>query len=395
MNHLKKEVLMNNEFQNMVTKKELPNDVNTSDVKVQIKNNNMIEAFEKINKEINEFEGLSSKEEEKRLIEGIDENYKARISSVVDLINLPRVEIKFIWGKFFPVGELAVIYGDSSCGKSMLLKNLAFAIAFGLDSYLGFDIELPMDKRRVAYIVTEDSEYNTTPVLQMQNEYFKQVQNIETPVFDIISCCESGVIETLKKCMPDKKYDVIILDTPQDDIEGSMNDNNIVRAYLNSLSLITSMYNCSVICIHHKRKYTLDKEPSKEDLSGTRAFCDKPRAVVEMRWHLDIPNAVWFTPIKANYQPNDFLKTSYLFNLIPETRTFEFNGVTSQKDKIHLSSVRNDKNNAIKDKIIEYKKSNPKIRQIEIAEMLREDFPDRKINQSQVSNILKTIKEEN
>ena len=35
--------------------------------------------------------------------------------------------------------------------------------------------------------------------------------------------------------------------------------------------------------------------------------------------------------------------------------------------------------------------SNPTIKQTEIAELLREEFPDRKINQSQVSKIIKQL----
>ena len=318
--------------------------------------------------------------------------YGANVTSVINLINTPYEPIQYVWERFFPQGELCLIYGDSSCGKSMLMRCVAFAIAYGLTEYLGFKIGLPMDRRRVALAITEDGEHNTKTLLQKQNIYFEPLRTIDEPVFDLISCCEDGVIETLRKRMPDMNYDVVLVDTPQDDILGSMNDNNVVREYLNQLSLLSSKYNTTMICIHHKRKYTLDKAPSKEDLSGTRAFGDKPRAIAEMRWHVDEESAVYFTPIKANYEDNSFLKESYLFRMDTETLTFDYNGEKAPSNQIHLSSQKIDISQAIKEKIISYKFSNPTIRQTEIAELLREDFPDRKINQSQVSNILKSIK---
>lgn len=350
----------------------------------------MQEALEKMQQEI-ESEKADEIEQETEA-DALYKKYAGKISSIIDLINSPYEPIPFVWDKFIPQGELFIVYGDASCGKSMLMRCLGFAIAYGLTEYLGFKIDLPIDKRRVAIAITEDGEFTTKKLLQKQNLYFEPLKQIENPVFDLISCCEDGVIETLKKRLPDVNYDVIIVDTPQDDILGSMNDNNVVRVYLNQLSFLSSKYNTTMIGIHHKRKYTLDKAPSREDLSGTRAFGDKPRGIAEMRWHVNEPNSVWLTPVKASYVENEFLKESYLLKMNEETLTFDYKGVTAPSDQIHLSSQKKDMSEAIKERIISYKLSNPTIKQTEIAELLREDFPDRKINQSQVSTILKSLK---
>jgi hypothetical protein len=55
-------------------------------------------------------------------------------------------------------------------------------------------------------------------------------------------------------------YSFVVIDTPQDDIE-----------------------DFALTIIHHKRKYTSDKEPSKEDLSGSQALNAKPRCIYELR----------------------------------------------------------------------------------------------------------------
>jgi RecA-family ATPase len=390
------EVTLNKSFEEIEKERALEDEAQREATLERLNNANALygnrqRGFDDIQKE---FEKMQ-KEAESSEAEEIDTNdeFGAKISSVTELINSPFEPIQYVWDKFFPRGELCVIYGDSSCGKSTNIRCLAFAIAYGMKEYLGFDIGLEDDERRVGLAITEDNERNTKSLLQKQNVFFEPFRTIENPVFDVISCCENGVVDTLNKLMPTKKYNVIFIDTPQDDILGSMNDNNVVREYLNKLSLIAAKYDCAIICIHHKRKYTLDKAPSKEDLSGTRAFCDKPRAVVEMRWHVDEPNAVWLTPIKANYESQEFLKESYLLRMDTETLTFTHNGEKALSNTIHMSVHKKDMTEDIKEKIVQYRHENPTIRQTEIAELLREDFPDRKINQSQVSKIIKQLKD--
>jgi len=325
----------------------------------------------------------------------IYEKYQANISSALALINSPFQPISYIWEKFFPKGELCLIYGDSSCGKSMLLRCVLFAIAYGMEEYLGFKIDLPVEQRKVCLVITEDTEKSIKTLLQIQNRYFQQFKTIEEPVFDVISCCDDGVINTLQKRIEDVSYSIIGVDTPQDDIYGSMNDNNVVRDYLSKLSDIGAKHDCTMVCIHHKRKYTLDKAPSKEDLSGTRAFGDKPRSIFELRRHIDEDHSIFLTPIKANYEDDSFLKQSMKLKMNTKTLTFDFSGEYVPSCEIHLSTQRKDDTQAIKEKIIAYKFSNPTIKQIEIAELLREDYPDRKFSQSQVSYLIKEIKNQN
>ena len=95
-----------------------------------------------------------------------------------------------------------------------------------------------------------------------------------------------------------------------------------------------------------------------------------------MRWHVDEPNAVWLTPIKANYESQEFLKRVLSFEKWnTKTLTFSYNGERAPSNTIHLSSQKKDMTEDIKEKIIAYKFSNPTIKQTEIAELLREEFP--------------------
>lgn len=319
------------------------------------------------------------------------EKYQACITPAWELINSPTESIAYLWDMFLPLGDLCLIYGDSGDFKSTLMRSILFAIAYGMDEYLGFKIDLTDEQRKVCLVITEDSPNSIKSLLQKQSKYFEQFRTIENPIFDVVHSCENGIIHTLQERMKDISYSAIVVDTPQDDL-GDMNSNSIVRNYLNQLSTLGVKYNCTVIPIHHKRKYTLDKAPSKEDLSGTRAFYDKPRSVFELRRHPDKDYVVYLTPVKSNFQDNEFLKYSYVLYVDPETLTFSSKGEKVLSSEIHILSEKKIETQSIEDKIIAYKLSNPKITQIQIVELLREEFPNRKINQPQVCNILKGLK---
>lgn len=214
------------------------------------KKTTMEEAFDKVkefSKDIQEeFENMQ--EVESSNVEKVDsrEAFGATISSVISLINSPFEPIKYVLDRFFPQGELSLIYGDSSCGKSMFLRCLGFAIAYGCDEFLGIKIGLEEDERKVALAITEDSEHNTKILLQKQNGFFEPLRKIENPVFDVISCCENGVVDTLHKIMPIKKYNLIILDTPQDDISITYKlDKAHKPSYLCQIKLTRTLTRCT------------------------------------------------------------------------------------------------------------------------------------------------------
>jgi len=325
-------------------------------------------------------------------IDVVSNNYDATITSALDLINSPTESINYVWEKLFPEGELCVIYGDSAGGKSMLARCILFAIAYGMEEYLGFKIDLPPERRKVCLVITEDSEKSIKTLLQKQAQYFEQFRTIDEPIFDVISSCEKGIVHTLQERIKDVLYSIIVVDTPQDDIEGSMNDNNVVRAYLNQLSSIGTKNNCTIVCIHHKTKYSNDRPPSKEDLSGTRAFGDKPRSVFEIRRHLEEDYSIYLTPVKANYEDNSFLRYSMKLIMDPKTLTFSFNNEYYPSNEIHLSVQKKDNTKAIKEKIIELRAFNPTMSQEKIAEILNEEFQDESFSQSKVSKIMNPTK---
>lgn len=337
-------------------------------------------AFDEMQKENNlsEFENRNSIEE-----------YGAKVSTLKDMLESEDVEIEYVVDKLKPRGELSMIYGGSGAGKSMIERCMLFAIAYGMTEYLGFKINLPEDQRGVCLIITEDTEKSMRSLLKRQSKYFEQFRTIENPVFDVISSVMDEIVNVLEKRLKEVYYSLVVIDTPQDDIPGSTNDSTIIRQYFKGLSRLAEKYNTAFTVVTHKRKYTGDKEPSKEDLAGSQALNALPRSIYEFRENVNNPYYRNLTPVKANYESNEFLQTSYVFEMNPDTLTFTDTGLRVPSDQVGLDTHKLNINNKIVEKIKEYKQTNPKIKQKEIIELLNEEFPNEKIDQPRVSRLMK------
>ena len=360
--------------------------------------NNEVQSLESTNclatplsNEVEETNKIDNIEDEKAERKLQIEKYGARISSIDTILNSEECNISYVIDKLKPRGELSMIYGGSGEGKSMLERCYLLAIAYGLTEYLGFKIDLPPEDRKVCLIITEDSEKSIRTLLKKQASYFEQFRTIENPVFDIISSVEDNISNVLKKRLEEVNYSVVVIDTPQDDIEGSMNDNNVIRQYLKSICNLAEEYDFALTIIHHKRKYTGDKEPSKEDLSGSQALNAKPRCIYELRENVNNPNYRNLTPVKANYESYEFLKTSIVIEMNPETLTFSDTGIRMASDQVHVSLQKSELNEKIIQKIQEYRNVNLNIKQSQIVELLRDEFPGLKINQSRVCRLMKKM----
>lgn len=191
--------------------------------------------------------------------------------------------------------------------------------------------------------------------------------------------------------MEEVNYSFVVIDTPQDDIEGSMNDNNVIRQYLKNICNLAEEYDFALTIIHHKRKYTSDKEPSKEDLSGSQALNAKPRCIYELRANVNNPNYRNLTPVKANYESNEFLKTSIVIEMNPDTLTFTDTGIRVPTDQVHITAQKSELNEKMIEKIRDYVSINHRITQKDIAELLRDEFPGTKVSQSTVSRLMKQM----
>lgn len=342
----------------------------------------MQKAFEEMQKEIQD-------SEEVEININCIEKYGAKITTLDTILNSEDIEIEYAVDKLKPRGEISMIYGGSGVGKSMVERCFLFAIAYGLNEYLGFKINLPQDDRKVCLIITEDTEKSLRSLIKKQAAYFEQFRTIENPVFDVISSVEDEIVKVLDKRFQEVKYSVVVIDTPQDEISGSTNDSTIIRQYFKGISLLAEKNNTAFTVVHHKRKYTGDREPSKEDLSGSQALNALPRSIYEFRENVNNQNYRNLTPVKNNYQSQEFLNTSYVFEMNTDNLTFSDTEIRVPSDQVGMDTHKLLINNKIVEKIKEYRLTNPKIKQKKIIELLNEEFPKDNIDQPRVSRLMK------
>jgi RecA-family ATPase len=69
-------------------------------------------------------------------------------------------EIEYVVDKLIPRGSLCALAGESDTGKSSLLRQLAFSLAYGDEDFIGF--KLNGTCRNVLYLSTEDGEQATS-----------------------------------------------------------------------------------------------------------------------------------------------------------------------------------------------------------------------------------------
>lgn len=319
------------------------------------------------------------------------EKYGAVINTLGDMLSPGDDEIEYIINKLVPRGEISMIYGNSGCGKSTIIRTMLFAVAFGLIKFLDFEIIVEVLNRKVALVVTEESARNLKPLIKIQAKFFDKYRTIEEPVFDIISSVEVDIVTVLTKRLEEVHYSWIVIDTPQDNLPGSINESTVIRQYFKSLSNLAYKYNVAITVVMHKRKYTGDKPPSREDLAGSQALNAIPRVIYELREDVCNPLRRNLTPVKANFESFKFLQTSFVLEFHEDTLTFSDTGERITIDQVGMDTHRININNMIIEKIKDYKHSNHSIKQKEIIELLKEEFPSEKIDQPRISRLMKKI----
>jgi len=364
-------------------------------------NNNMLankdsQQINKLYPEMQEaFEEFKKKTETRNLVFQNEmsqiEKYGAVINTLGDMLSPGDDEIEYIINKLVPRGEISMIYGNSGCGKSTIIRTMLFAVAFGLIKFLDFEIIVEVLNRKVALVVTEESARNLKPLIKIQAKFFDKYRTIEEPVFDIISSVEVDIVTVLTKRLEEVHYSWIVIDTPQDNLPGSINESTVIRQYFKSLSNLAYKYNVAITVVMHKRKYTGDKPPSREDLAGSQALNAIPRVIYELREDVCNPLRRNLTPVKANFESFKFLQTSFVLEFHEDTLTFSDTGERITIDQVGMDTHRININNMIIEKIKDYKHSNPSIKQKEIIELLKEEFPSEKIDQPRISRLMKKI----
>jgi RecA-family ATPase len=193
------------------------------------------------------------------------------------LYESPVPENPMLWGHFLPKIGIAMLVGDSECGKSSLMRQLSGAIAFDESEFLGLGLDTK--HKRAMYVCSEDTDEDIKRIMKREHiggRLSDPYENIHY-VFDIDHIEDK--IRTLLQSVP---VDCVILDSLNDFVKGDTNNAFYARQFLERIRSMAMEFKCLFVLIHHFRKSAPDDNPSKKDVLGSQSFEAKARAVISM-----------------------------------------------------------------------------------------------------------------
>lgn len=230
-------------------------------------------------------------------------------------------EVDYLIEKLVPRGALCALVGESDTGKSSLLRQLAVSLAYGDEKFIGF--KLNHKCKNVVYVSTEDGEMSTS--VWLNKHLGEDIVNNEVLSKIKFLFITENLYGNIKKVICENCVDLLIIDSYADIFEGSMNDSNIVRAFLSKYNDLALKYGVSIIFLHHTKKSSEGTRPNKNSILGSQGFEAKMRSVMMLTKEKDNDIHRHLCIIKNNYLSPEEKKFSYVvkFN---KNLSFEFTG---------------------------------------------------------------------
>lgn len=226
--------------------------------------------------------------------------------SLSRLLSSPIESVPMLIEPVLPRVGLAAIVGGSDCGKSMLLRELAAAVASG-QHFLEWQTA-PL-RRRVLYFSTEDSPSALAVLCKRQNKGWKlspqEAERVEFVFSDKDVAASADAKLSLTPC------DLVIVDSFADVCKGDLNQSGIIRQTLGEFAALAVRHKCLIVFLHHTAKSSSQVLPGKNNIIGSQSFEAKMRTVIELRPCIKAENLLHLCFVKANYLDKSFKKNSF------------------------------------------------------------------------------------
>lgn len=233
------------------------------------------------------------------------ENGGKDIFSALEIYSMGKKEIPCLWEPFFPSQGIVAMVGSSDVGKSHLLLQLAIAIAYKDEEFLGFKLNASSGK--VIYITTEDDELSLSPrIINLASK-----RGTIAPLSNLNIFTSSEYLEYIDECVQTIPYDAIIIDTFSDIYSDEINQANKVRAFLQRFKNLSCSTNTLFIFNHHCTKRNEEKPPHKDNVMGSQGFESSMRSVLELRRDPTDDSYRHLCALKGNYYGSQYKSASY------------------------------------------------------------------------------------
>ena len=238
-----------------------------------------------------------------------------------ELKNQQSEEIDYLVDKLIPRGALCSLVGESDTGKSSLLRQLAVSVAYGDEKFIGF--ELNNKCRNVVYVSTEDGEMGTSVWL---NKHFGDDLGDNEKLSRLkFLFMTDNLLENITKVLKENCVDLLIIDSYADIFEGSINDSNVVRSFLNKYNNLANLYGVTFIFLHHTKKSSEGARPNKNSILGSQGFEAKMRSVMMLTKDKEDTSLRHLCIVKHNYLDQKDRNFSYVIKF-NDNLSFEATG---------------------------------------------------------------------
>ncbi len=275
-----------------------------------------------------------------------DEGPRFCYSIAEELLTTDFEQVPSIWGNFLPRNGVVCIAGESECGKSIFLRQLAIEYCTNTTGrFLGMKFD--NRSKRALYISTEDDYYAFSALLK------KQCKELNVKPEDLknmyVVFQNNKIIEKIENFLHyDAHVGLIIIDCLNDILPNQATSDIALRKFLNRLQDIATNCDCMFILSHHTSKYARKKTPSKHNLKGPQGIEERCRTVFEIRTDNFQKNIKHLCVVKANYINDEDKKKSYMLELTPQL-IFKNTGRRTDIDTLTLMP------DSIDEKVLKYK----------------------------------------
>lgn len=181
------------------------------------------------------------------------------------------------------------------------------------------------------YVSTEDGKAATSRWLktylgegESKDEYLSQLKFVFST---------DGIVENLRETVMENCIDLIIVDSYADLFEGSMNNSNEVRRFLNQYNNLAVEFGTTIIFLHHTKKSTAGLRPDKNHILGSQGFEAKMRSVMMLTKDSEDRSLRHLCVVKSNYLSEEVKSKSYVLRFNDQL-SFEFTGERVDLDEL-------------------------------------------------------------
>ncbi len=177
-----------------------------------------------------------------------------------------------LFGDFWNVDELAILFADTGQGKSILSVQIADSISRG-EPILG--LRLDAQKQKVLYFDFENSDIQFA---RRYNNYFNDLYKFDDNFLRVTMNVDydygeekfiDSVFKNIEQCVVEYDSKVIIIDN-MTYINGDVEKAKDASSFIKTLRCLKQKYNLSILVISHTPKRYETKPIDVNDLSGSK-----------------------------------------------------------------------------------------------------------------------------